>query len=354
MLWTHDLSDQIGGFPTSQGVYSRPVAVAWGGTRFVPEDTFGRRFGSIGPVTDDGVFFPAAARFVLRRSADRQDRVDAQECRAGQRICSAMTSCCSSRPRATATRWCCGPPPAKSWATRRIASFDKRMPTIGRLVLSWEAQGAEHVLQMRDPWQDQTLWSLPFATGSKAALVSQDAVGVMQPDGEFTLITLPDGKVLVKEQAGAGKIAARAFTCCDPRSQYLLVTNSSARQRAHRSACSRFPTRSTSPMVNGRVYAFDATTRQEAVAGTGTVVSQYGLLANQPSQLPVLVFCAAGAPPGRARRTRAQELAVVPRQAHRPRGVRERPACRRPRWRTCDITGDPNEHTVTVTAAARD
>ena len=57
ILWTQDLSDQIGGFQTSQGIYARPIPVPWGGTRFVPEDTFGRRYGSIGPVTDDGVYF---------------------------------------------------------------------------------------------------------------------------------------------------------------------------------------------------------------------------------------------------------------------------------------------------------
>ncbi len=181
VLWSSDLGDKVGGLATSQGIYARPVPVAWGGTRFVPEDTFGRRYSTIGPVTDEGVYFqrlrelhcvdPLTGKTIWRaRTWDWAIN------------CSATRSCCSWRRPAMARPWCCAATGEKV-DVRRIVPFEKRMLTVGRQVMVWSQHGPRQVLEMHDPWTQQTLWSHPFSAGAKASLLSEEAVGVFEPNG---------------------------------------------------------------------------------------------------------------------------------------------------------------------------
>ncbi len=286
ILWSQELNDQIGGFSTMQGVTSRAVSVAWGGARHVTEDAFGRRLGSIGPVNDDGVTFqrlhdlhcvdPLTGKIVWTRKnvglgndlfGDDELLFVAPPNEDDTLVLRAATG--------------------EALGTRQVAPFDKRVATLGRRVLSWEIQGGSPKLLMRDVWLDQTLWSYTFVVGARAALAGQEAVGVFQPNGEFSLITLADGKLLVKEKLDPENSPLGIFLS-RYRGGYLLLTNSAARSESNISV-QPIPNAANATLVSGRMYAFEQGTGKKAWPAS-RVIAQQGMLLNQPSELPVLVF----------------------------------------------------------------
>ena len=82
----------------------------------------------------------------------------------------------------------------------RSAFQEAGMATIGRFVLLWETDPAETELTLLDPWQESPAaarrWGRKFAAGARASLVGQEAVAVLQRDGHFTLLGLPDGRTI--------------------------------------------------------------------------------------------------------------------------------------------------------------
>lgn len=157
------------------------------------------------------------------------------------------------------------------------------MATLGRRVLSWEPQ---NIMQMRDEWAGQTLWSHTFAPGSKAALVSQEAVGVYQPNGEFTLILLADGKVLVKEQLQAESSLLGIFLFRTAEG-YVLIANVAVRNEPNVSV-QPIPAAPNS-LISGQIYAFESGTGKKMWPAP-VPVTQHGLLSNQPAAVPVLIM----------------------------------------------------------------
>ena len=284
--WVEELGDRVGGYQTGQGIYSRPVAVPWGGTRHVPEDTYGRRYGNIGPVTDKGVFFqrlrdlhcvdPLTGRTVwVRKNVGLGNQLFGDD--------ELLFVAPAGDEETLVLRAATG----EQLGTRKIVPFEQRMLTIGRRVLCWQPKGGQQRISLQDPWDDRTLWSFEFANGSKAAMVDQQAVAVLQPDGQFTLIELADGKPLIRERLEPEK-SLIGIHLLRSDGQYLLITNSAARLETSSDV---HPAASTAgyPRVNGRVYAFDASTGERAWAAP-TPVPQYDLVTNQPSRLPLLVF----------------------------------------------------------------
>jgi outer membrane protein assembly factor BamB len=282
VLWTQDLNDRIAGFPTNQNVLSRPVNLPWGAVRFVPEDAHGRRLGSIGPVNDDGVYFqrlhdlysvdPLTGKTLwMRKNVGLGNDLFGDE----ELLFVAPPGGTDPTVLRAATGELLG--------TRRVAPLDRRMATLGRRVLSWEGKNQ---LEMRDAWENKTLWSHPFAPGSKAALVAQEAVGVLQPDGNFMLITLADGKALVKERLEPETSLLGIFLL-RTNEGYLLVTNTAARNEPN-SSVQPIPA-TPNALVSGRIYAFERGTGKKLWPAPLSI-SQYGLNIGQPAALPVLVL----------------------------------------------------------------
>ncbi len=343
ILWSQDLSDQIGGFPTSQNIFSRPMQLAWGGTRYLPEDAMNRRYGTIGPINDDGVYFQrlrdlhcvdplTGAAIWTRRNVGLGNDLFGDD----ELLFVSPTGDADSLVLRASTGELVG--------TRRIASADKRMLTLGRLVLSWEPAGGQHSLTMRDPWQDKTVWDYSFAAGSKAAIVSQEVIGILQPDGQFSLITLADGKLLAKEQLEPEKGLIGLYLLASP-DEYLLVTNASAKPEQNMTVQS-IPSAINSPIINGRVYGFSRTTGAKLWPAP-VVVSQYGMLLTQPGQLPVLTFVRMvhrPRPPG----GNDPKVGVMCIDKHTGRVVYNNDQLAAPTVGNLEINGDPEAHTVTI------
>jgi hypothetical protein len=220
------------------------------------------------------------------------------------------------------------------------------MATLGRRVLSWESS---NVMQMRDLWADKTLWSFDFAAGSKAALVSQDAVGVMQPDGVFTLVALADGKQLVREQL---EPEAQLLGIYLLRSQYgyVLATNTQSKNEPNVSI-QPLPVSPSSPPISGRLYAFDRQSGKKLWPAP-VEVSQYGLLLTQPCNLPGLVLARQvhRLNPTTAKEPKISVLCIDKRSG---RIVYQNEQLPGTTIGNMEVTGDLAAHTMTITLPTR-
>jgi hypothetical protein len=344
VLWVADLGESVGGFPGGQSIYSRPIPLAWGGTRHVAEDALGRRYGALGPLSDEAVYFqrlrdlhcvdPLTGKPVwIRKNVGMGNQLFGDD----ELLFVAPTGEGDTLVLRSAT--------GELLDKRRIVPFEKRMATIGRRVLSWEPQGTQVALQMRDAWQDQLLWSHTFAPGAKAALAGQDAVAVLQPDGQFSLVTLVDGKELVKERLEPENTLT-AIQLLRSAGQYLLVTNSAVRNEPNVSV-QPLPNAGNSPFINGRVYAFAADSGRKLWPAPA-VISQYSMLPAQPSHLPVLVFVRQVSRPAQPPRAdnRTSVLCIDKRSG---RVAYENDQLPPPTITPAELVGDPIDHTVTLT-----
>jgi hypothetical protein len=233
--------------------------------------------------------------------------------------------------------------------TRRIVSFEKRMTTIGRQVLTWESEPGGFAVRLRDPWDDKIAWSHSFAAGAKAALAGQDALGVLEPDGDFVLIKLADGKPLVTERLEPeGTLAGITLTADDDR--YLLITNSGLRNEQNLNV-QPLPNSGNSPFVNGRLYAFSVETGKSAWPAP-VVIAQYGMLAAQPKNLPVLVFVRQVSKPG-ALPNRENHTSVLCIDKRSGRVAYENDQLPAPTLLGAELVGDGVTHTISLTVGAK-
>jgi hypothetical protein len=229
---------------------------------------------------------------------------------------------------------------------RQLAPFEKRMTTIGRNVLSWEPQGAKFALEMRDPWENKTLWSISVAAGAKAAFAAQDAVGVFEPEGSFTLVKLPEGKVLVKETLEPEK-GLTGIHLLRSSEAYLLITNSAARN-GRAVNVQPLPNSGNSPFVNGHVYAFGLE-RGEKLWPAPATIENFGMFPTQPSALPLLVFAhqvSRRTGPSTGREARMAILCIDKRTGQ---AVYESDTLMLPTFGVNELACDPAKQTVTMT-----
>jgi outer membrane protein assembly factor BamB len=170
---------------------------------------------------------------------------------------------------------------------RAVPSADERMTHFGNRVVSWSIRDEHAVLEMVDVWEETPLWSYEFDVDAKVWLVDSEAVGVMQNDGQFMLITLPDGKPLVDEPLEPEPELAEIYVL-KSRDRYTLVAN---RPRVNRGGFQvhAVPSGYGNPLVNGRMYCFHPTTGQRLWKEPVEIEDQ-ALLLRQPSELPVFVF----------------------------------------------------------------
>jgi hypothetical protein len=371
MLWSEDLNDQIGGLATMQSLVPRPVNVKWGPARYAVEDSYGRRYGTIGQVTESGVYFqrlhdlygvdPLSGKTIwMRKDVDLGLDLFGDE----EYLFAAPQGGAGATP-AGATP---GPREADPFAepapkgetlvlraatgellgTRQLPGVEERMTIVGRNLLAWREAEGGYLMEMRDVWLDRVVWSYRFAAGSKADIVAQEVVGVFQPDGQFSLIRLADGKQLTntkleREEALSGIYVLPSQDC------YVLVVSVTARGRANVSM-QPFPSAVDCPLVSGRVYGFDRDGRKLWPAPVS--ISQHGLLLSAPRALPMLLFLRQihRAGPVGSRDPKLSLLCIDKRSGRVIYEKDDLPGTTAP---VCDLTCDPQAHRVTISLPTR-
>ncbi len=343
VLWTEDLNDQLGGVAAMQSIVPRPVNLKWGGARYVPEDGYGRRYGTIGPVTSGGVYFqrlhdlycvdPLTGKTIWMRNNVPQglDLFGDDEFLLAAPVGEGETLVLRAST-------------GELVGTRRVAAIEDRMTILGRCVLSWQLHDGHPRVEMRDVVADRVLWSYDFAAGSKAAIVAEDVVGVYQPDGEFSLVRLSDGKRLAHERLETVKTLLGIHLLSSEQG-YLLATHAAAPANSNRSV-QPYPNVPDCPLVTGHLYAFDRDGQPRWPKPVA--VTQQGLLLSQPSELPVLVLLRQMNRPGPIS-SRDPKLSVMCIDKRTGEVVYHKDDLQGTTISSCTLEADPTKHTVTIT-----
>ena len=164
------------------------------------------------------------------------------------------------------------------------------LATLGRKLLLWWPEGTQRELTLIDPLEGRDEWPRrKFHYSSRTSVVDDEAVGVLEPDGRFVLISLPDGRTLadVKLDSEPNLLNITLFKSGE---QFFLLTNYRLKS-GKMSPIQPMPNqrhRSSSPINQGRLYAFDL---QGKLLWPGPVkVEKQLLFSDQPAALPVVIF----------------------------------------------------------------
>jgi outer membrane protein assembly factor BamB len=176
-------------------------------------------------------------------------------------------------------------------AKRKIEPAERRWATHGRHVLTWEDKNSTVNLRLYDAWNDRELWSRPLAKGSKGCLIDGDEVAILEPAGQFTVVSLESGKVrfAVPLEAEASLAWIQVFRSS---SQYLLLASQASGPAATGGLSALQAYGGTQQQgMNGRVYAFSRNTGKLQWPAPA-LVKQHWLPPDQPSESPLLFFVA--------------------------------------------------------------
>ena len=178
-------------------------------------------------------------------------------------------------------------------ARRKVERAERRWATHGRRVLSWEQTGATITVKLYDAWeQGPPLWSKQVAVGSRGTLVESDELAILEPGGTFTVMSLASGKVRFASPL-EGERSLGNIHVLRSRDQYVLIANQEAANNESPPGYMISPVGNSAAAqqgrVHGRVYAFDRRTGK-AQWQVPAFVAFHGLLVDQPSESPLLLF----------------------------------------------------------------
>jgi outer membrane protein assembly factor BamB len=191
---------------------------------------------------------------------------------------------------------------------RKLERAERRWTTRGRNVLAWEPAGAEVSLKLYDAWgnsdvgnsaagddapaQAQPLWTKKVAHGSRGVLIDNDELAVLEPDGNFTIVSLTSGKVRFASPL-APEPALSFIQVLRSRNQYVLITSQDNPNLDGPSGFMVQPVGSVGASqlnrIHGRVYAFDRRTGKSQWQ-VPAFVAYHALPADQPTESPLLFF----------------------------------------------------------------
>ena len=158
-------------------------------------------------------------------------------------------------------------------------------------MLAWKAGDGRLVhLWLYDATNQGTgLWSKDVVQPAKGFIIDGEELALLEPSGEFTVVSLKTGKKLVATKADP-EPELQSIAVVASREQYLLTTSQPV--VGEPTSTTIIPLQNGGPagaFVHGKVYAFDRATGA-AQWQTPAFVSQHALPPDQPAESPVLVF----------------------------------------------------------------
>ena len=168
---------------------------------------------------------------------------------------------------------------------REVPPPEQRLAVIGSRVVTWTTVDGKSQLQMRDVWTEKDIWQHSFETGAHPWPIDDQAVGVLDRQGHFVVLSLLDGSTQIDGKVPAEPTLSEVFVFRTP-THDLLVTNRPAKN-VDGDNVQPVPGGFGNPVINGMVHGFD---RQTGKLVFSTPVENRSLTFNQPSDLPVLVF----------------------------------------------------------------
>jgi len=139
---------------------------------------------------------------------------------------------------------------------RDLPPQHQRVAELGRRVLTWSSQGKNWHLSMIDALAGEELWGRQYGTGSKVFCLDHQVVAVMQRDGSFTVLSLPDGEPMLELQLEPEPQLVAIYLL--PTTEgYILITNRPSSDADGREIAAAPSGDFDNPLVTGRIYALD-------------------------------------------------------------------------------------------------
>jgi outer membrane protein assembly factor BamB len=162
------------------------------------------------------------------------------------------------------------------------------LATFGRNLLYWRQKGDRRILELFDVWEQKSLWQArSFSAKAQCDMLNLEVLGIMEPDGKFTLISLPDGRTLSETQLEPDNSLTELIVI-PYEETYLILTNSLPRIAITSIQSNPVTGGGDKSIMRGRLYAID---RQGKLLWPQAVkIANQHLIVSQAKGFPLLVF----------------------------------------------------------------
>ncbi|HAY81541.1 MAG TPA: hypothetical protein DCY79_17195, partial [Planctomycetaceae bacterium] len=172
--------------------------------------------------------------------------------------------------------------------SRPIGPSAFRVAMHGINMLTWDK--GNHV-KLTNVVTGKTLWERKLQPGAKGAMVGANEFAMMERQGDFRVISVRTGEEVVAAKLER-EPALQTLHVFDSQDQYMIVANRQFEGNSSSNDVSFEPISVRGlgmEFVSGKVYAWDKA-KQSLSWPAPAYVERYGLLLDQPSSLPMLVF----------------------------------------------------------------
>lgn len=182
--------------------------------------------------------------------------------------------------------------------SKRVPVASNRWVTAGRMILEWATavndvqveqqvqQQTQTVVKFYDPWQEKVVWTETFAEGSRATLLTDATMAVLEPGGRFLVRNLRDEPPLVSATLAPNK-QLMAIETLVSQDQMLLAVSTGAKSGGGGVNVNTISPNLPSLRLHGSLYAFDLRTGQTRWESPA-LVEDYILPLTQPVDVPTL------------------------------------------------------------------
>ncbi len=253
----------------------------------------------------------------------------------------------------------CDLPPVSDW----LSTSGRSVLAIERSRLGGFAGGTVNLV-LYDPLAAEPTRFGPFSSDTRAAPAGAGKVALLEPDGKFTVLNLftraLDFEVVLERMPPGFNqlslmpwrdrlmvIASRPETAAESEQHRQLGAISGVRTAGLWDAGQQL-----APLVTGAVWAVDRVNGESLWSVPATLL-RHGFDAEQPADLPVLVFARRIKSPGSTRQPHLSLLCLDKRTGREVMSD-DRITTDQQFFYGCEIAASPADHTVTLTHGARD
>ncbi len=218
--------------------------------------------------------------------------------------------------------------------------------TLGTQVIAWETQDGKQRLRILGARGQEPRRLGEFAAGSKATLIDDDAVAVLQPDGELAVVRIADGQALVRRKGlKLPNKLDRIDVVRSAEGYFVAISRPDDEREQPWGYRFRGPWRPSAddarrPPINGTLHALSLTGEDLWKDGPSRIDACSWAL-DQPADLPVLVFISDERRSGSGGQMR---IKLVDKRTGRTVYDHRRPA----QSDTFELQGDPEQAMVTM------
>ncbi len=282
VLWGKDLVFEFPGIPTRQNLVPRVMQAAGAMPQLVAVDAYGFPAPKLGPVTGRMICFQRMRTLTAADPLTGQTLWVRHDMRLGSDLFGDDDMIFVVPPDAAEAQ-VLRTADGREIGRRETPPVEDRLETFGRRILTWTTEDEQHVLAMFDPWEQRTLWRRKFSGNSRLWRPSPGEISVVDPQGRFLTLALPEGKPLIDAKIDPEPKLSEAFVLRSP-SRFVLFANRPIESGPN---ITPVPGGYQNPIINAKVYGFDRFTGEQVWQ---TEVSGQSLDLSQPMRLPILTF----------------------------------------------------------------